>query len=248
MIFFPHLISAQIHATCDEDDWAIMEFMRRGSPAGWKRLEFTLRYSIFRKVLFGAHLFDAIIKNAARTLEVLRFEGDSYIGSKEIDKILCSAPKLKELSFSNKKMKRHGGWMDARAIVKSEWVCSGLEAFACRIGRIPRPDIMRNICGRASDSFVHRGSPKESVALQRLGDKEYYQQYSCLAMTLESGLDLLRGLKDLSVVGLEDLSVVGLEDMEVNIDDDKEQAWFARHWPHAVIRTDGYTTDRDNRA
>ncbi|KAF9898296.1 hypothetical protein EC991_000311, partial [Linnemannia zychae] len=79
-----------------------------------------------------------------------------------------------------------------------------------------------------------------SVRNYHRGDKEYYQQYGCLAMTLESGLDLLKGLKE--------LRVVGLEDMEVYIDDDKEKTWFAQNWPNAVLKTDVYTTDKDNRA
>ncbi|KAF9906350.1 hypothetical protein EC991_000752 [Linnemannia zychae] len=402
--YFPHLTSAQIYATCDEDDWAIVKFIRRGSPTGWKRLDLSWRYSIYRKVHFGAHLFDAIIRNAARTLEVLRFEGDSYIGSKEINRLLCSAPKLKELSFTNKKMKRSGGLLDAREIVRSEWICSDLEIFACRIGKIPRPDIMRNIFGRANDSFIHRGSPKEnvhiaafidlssagwkrllfrttpgsefktpfhfstlsvealckhtstlevfhveaktfipgrginhllcsapllkelnlmanhkepygswmdvdmiadsewvckdlevfaceignirrlditrdigdelmedyisqpgkhqkSIEVQRkiysklakftklrvlnlgvvidttdsdyqLGDKEVFRRYDSLAMTIESGLDLLKGLKE--------LRVVDLSNMEVYIDGEPEQSWFKEHWPLANVITTGY--------
>ncbi|KAK3809616.1 MAG: LOW QUALITY PROTEIN: hypothetical protein J3R72DRAFT_428288 [Linnemannia gamsii] len=38
-------------------------------------------------------------------------------------------------------------------------------------------------------------------------DKESDRQYDCLAMSLESGLDLLRGLKSLQVVALQDMEV-----------------------------------------
>lgn len=62
-----------------------------------------------------------------------------------------------------------------------------------------------------------------------LADKEYNRQYDCLAMTLESGLDLLKDLKD--------LRMVGLEEMEVYSDGDKEQVWFAKNWPRARVST-----------
>ena len=50
-------------------------------------------------------------------------------------------------------------------------------------------------------------------------------------MTLDSGLDLSKNLKD--------LRVVGLEDMAVYIGRDKELSWVAENWPHAVIGTEG---------
>jgi hypothetical protein len=56
---------------------------------------------------------------------------------------------------------------------------------------------------------------------------EAYRQYDCLAMTLDSGLDLMRGLKE--------LRIVGLDDMEVYIHGVKEQIWFAENWPRAKI-------------
>ncbi|KAK3839448.1 MAG: hypothetical protein JOS17DRAFT_786091 [Linnemannia elongata] len=65
-----------------------------------------------------------------------------------------------------------------------------------------------------------------------LEDKEYHRQYDCLAMTLESGLDLLKDLKD--------LRVVGLEEMEVYSDGDKEQDWFTKNWPKTRVSTTDY--------
>ncbi|KAH7054915.1 hypothetical protein BKA57DRAFT_532653 [Linnemannia elongata] len=54
-------------------------------------------------------------------------------------------------------------------------------------------------------------------------DEEYDRQYDCLAMSLESGLDLLSGLRS--------LRVVALKDMEVNIDNENEKSYdeFDRH-------------------
>lgn len=144
------------------------------------------------------------------------------------------------------------------------WVCSELEVFECQIGIIPRPDITRNILDGPASGHACDGTTQESIDLQRKvyaklaqltklreltlgfpihtkykykhGDKEYYRQYDCLVMTLESGLDLLKRLKELRVVGLEDMEVYG--------DGEKEQSWFAEHWPHATIGVTDYSTDR----
>lgn len=55
------------------------------------------------------------------------------------------------------------------------------------------------------------------------------RQFDCLAMSLESGLDLLKDLKE--------LRSVKLVDMEVYVDNDKEQAWLSEHWPNALVET-----------
>ncbi len=49
------------------------------------------------------------------------------------------------------------------------------------------------------------------------------RQYECLSFTLESGLDLLRDLKE--------LRVIKLNDMAVGIDGEEEQRWVKEHWP-----------------
>ncbi|KAF9083023.1 hypothetical protein BGX23_011851 [Mortierella sp. AD031] len=118
----------------------------------------------------------------------------------------------------------------------------------------------------AQSGFVREGTAQESIELQlkvyeqlskmkrlrqlTLGvpydtshygysaqDKEYFRRYDCLAFTLESGLDLLKDLKE--------LRVVQLEDMEVYIDGEAEQAWIAEHWPNVKIGVADYETDRD---
>ncbi|KAK3848409.1 MAG: hypothetical protein J3R72DRAFT_500160 [Linnemannia gamsii] len=71
-----------------------------------------------------------------------------------------------------------------------------------------------------------------------VGSTEDYRQCDGLAMTLDSGLDLLRDLKN--------LRIVGLTDMEVYIDGDKEQTWVAEHWPNATIEFIGYERDSDS--
>ncbi|KAG0197440.1 hypothetical protein BGX33_000614, partial [Mortierella sp. NVP41] len=160
-----------------------------------------------------------------------------------------------------------GGWLDASDIVRPEWACTSLRIFGCPIGGIPRPDIERELRDGSASEYVLEGNHRKSVALQkrvcsqlarlthlrelRMGilydsehlhyhryDKESERQYDCLAMSLESGLDLLSGLKS--------LQVVALEDMEVGIDDEDERRWVAQHWPQAEVLTTDFGTDRDN--
>ncbi|KAG0372602.1 hypothetical protein BGX24_012817, partial [Mortierella sp. AD032] len=58
-----------------------------------------------------------------------------------------------------------------------------------------------------------------------------HQSRNCLAMSLEGGLDLLHGLKE--------LRKVGLVDMDVNIGNPAEQEWVKANWPHATIQFPG---------
>ncbi|KAK3848374.1 MAG: hypothetical protein J3R72DRAFT_428874 [Linnemannia gamsii] len=158
-------------------------------------------------------------------------------------------------------------WMIARDFANGErWACTELEVFGCQIADIPRPDITRDIVGVTPNNFVEGGPRKKSIDMQRgvykqlarlkklklltlgipidtyyknytMGDKEHYRQYDCLAMTLESGLNLLKDLKY--------LEEVDLEDMEVYIDWEEEQAWVEKNWPKVFIHTSGYVTDLD---
>ncbi|KAF9121269.1 hypothetical protein BGW39_010659 [Mortierella sp. 14UC] len=146
------------------------------------------------------------------------------------------------------------------------WKCTELEVFGCQIGGISRPDITREVCDNPPSTFILDGSVAESHLTQRgvygqlaqltklgelvLGcpfdtgqaeyipqDKEYSRQYQCMAMSLESGLDLLKGLKN--------LKIVGLSDMEVGTDGEEEE-WVEKHWPNVVqIDTTDYETDMD---
>lgn len=268
---FPHLTSAEVYGTYYGGKGEFTEIVRRGSPAGWKRLVFdNLTYdenSHSTYYNYEGDFFGALQEYAASTLEVLHILGEAFVLSKDIDLLLCSAPRLKELRFFWESMSGCSGWLNAQEIIDSEWVCTELEVFCCQIGNILRPDITRDIQGQPASAFARDGNHGEDLDLQqriytklgrltrlrelRLGfeldtspplyrrhDKETYRQYDCLAMTLDSGLDLLKGLKE--------LRIVGLEDMEIYINNPREQDWFAEHWPHATIGTSDYTTDRDN--
>ncbi|KAF9117975.1 hypothetical protein BGW39_001607 [Mortierella sp. 14UC] len=138
---------------------------------------------------------------------------------------------------------------DANEMREKDWVCTRLEVFGCEIGDIPRPDIIRSILGRPSTNITVEGTRQESIHLQRklyarlgqltrlrqltLGGPRLFQRatrremdvirlYDCLAMTLESGLDLLKDLKE--------LRIVELDDMEVYLGPG-ELAWMKTNWP-----------------
>ncbi|KAF9119366.1 hypothetical protein BGW39_000340, partial [Mortierella sp. 14UC] len=213
---------------------------------------------------FSTESFEALCKHTS-TLEVFRMEAKSYVLRGHIDRLLCLAPLLKELYFTTDQRDFYGGWIDADKIVDSDWVCNNLEVFACEIGHIRRLDITRDINPNFSGDFIYRqGTHEESIDLQRriysklakftklrvlkLGimidpavqdyrpeDKEICRRYDSLAMTVESGLDLLKGLKELRVVDLSDL--------EVYVDGEPEQSWFKEHWPLATVITTSYLDD-----
>ncbi|KAF9117790.1 hypothetical protein BGW39_001799, partial [Mortierella sp. 14UC] len=220
----------------------------------------------------GPKSFEVLL-NSVNTLVVVRFEGQSEITGHHIDTLLCSAPNLKEMyCYSCSCDSSYVPWLDAKGIVDSDWICSGLEVFACQIRGIPRPDITRDICGQSARNHIMNGALQESLTLHhqiytKLGqfvklreltlglpldtdtsycgqrdqahhrqiNQAYYRQFDCLAMTLDSGLDLLRGLGN--------LKTVGLLDMEVYVDGDKEQEWFREHWPNATIRSTHQAVD-----
>ncbi|KAK3848384.1 MAG: hypothetical protein J3R72DRAFT_428896 [Linnemannia gamsii] len=247
------------------------ELIKRGVgltsvTGGWKRLVFCVEDEWECIYQYTRSFFDTLIQHAASTVEVLRFEGNSETNSADISRLLCSAPNLREFQLVNDGMYRAGEYLTAHDVVSSDWVCTDLEVFACPIVKLPRPDITRNILGRPATEFVVSGTLEESIDLQRrvyaklarltklrelalgnpvptdnvdyqTGDKEACRQYDCLAMTLDSGLNLLKDLRE--------LRVIGLEDMEIYIDNDREQSWFAEHWPNATIGSTVYHTDRD---
>lgn len=254
---YSRLTSADIHG---RSNMGYVEFIQRGSAAGWEKLVLYLEDIIsYTSAGFGGYLLRAIVRHSGNTIEVVRMEGNPYTRSHDIHLLLCSAHRLMAMCISSKTMVRGIAWRDARAIVVSneEWVCNDLEVFGCRIGNIPCPDINRQICGGSPNGYVLiENTPHESVNLQRqvyaklarftklrelrLGfsfeygyddpevrEEDEYLQFDCLAMTVESGLDLLRGLKE--------VRVLGLEDMEVYAGEERERQWFAECWPNVRI-------------
>ncbi|KAG0372030.1 hypothetical protein BGX24_000846, partial [Mortierella sp. AD032] len=195
----------------------------------------------------------ALLKHAA-ALEIVRIESPLCFDSKHIQQLLCSAFNLKTLDLLGEErgLKRVDGFLDANDIVDSEWVCTGLEFFGCRIGNIPRPEITHYIMGKPAKRIVVAGTHQESVELQKkvyaqlgrltklqqlhLGryiDKDEWDKkglsyeelwyFDGLSLSLDSGLGLLKDIKE--------LKTVGVPDMEVYIECNKEQAWVKENWP-----------------
>ncbi|KAG0273290.1 hypothetical protein BGZ95_010886 [Linnemannia exigua] len=258
LVALPKLTSMEITGSFDMIwDEQLARLVGLCSPAGWKRLSFCFAGEYFSCLYFRNQSFAALL-NHVNTLVVVRFEGLSKMNSEHIDTLLCSAPLLKDVYiYSNCCNRDFVPCMDAMAIAQSEWVCSNLEVLVCQIRGVPRSDITRDICGQPAHKRIQYGTLQESLALQhqiytKLGrlvklreltlglpldistsdcgprDQAYYRQFDCLAMSLDSGLDLLRDLGR--------LQVVGLQDMEVYVDGDREQEWVREYWPHARIQ------------
>ncbi|KAF9903445.1 hypothetical protein EC991_003818 [Linnemannia zychae] len=234
------------------------------SATGWKKLSFCCPGRIYVMIRFGLKSFEMLL-GSVNSLVVVRFDGLSGVEGHHVNTLLCSAPNLKEIyCYSCSRDRIFGPWLDAKTMADSNWICSGLEIFACEIRGIPRPDITRDICGQPARYRVMRGTLVESLALHhqiyaKLGqlvklreltlglpldsensylaqrDQAYYRQFDCLAMTLESGLDLLRGLRN--------LKMVTLFDMEVYVDGYEEQSWLREHWPNAVVQSTHQSVD-----
>ncbi|KAG0066911.1 hypothetical protein BGZ89_006770 [Linnemannia elongata] len=201
----------------------------------------------------GDKTVEALIKHSA-TLEVVRFGGDYVCSWQQIDRLLCSLPKLKEIYFEFNCLNNYGGWLEAGKILDSEWVCLDLEVFGCAIRGIPRPEIPRTpiIQGK-----VRSGTRQESLDLQRRVytklalftklrelrsstqldemtnaykkiSKRRVWQYDCLSMTLESGLDVLKDLQNLRVVELWYL--------DNGIYNAEEKEWVQKNWPKVDVR------------
>jgi hypothetical protein len=265
---FPNLTAVELKAPFEEDyeDAWLAGFINITTD-GWKQVVFRKIKGCFGILEFDKYPFEEFLRLVAPTLEVFRTYDLTLVSMEQVNELLCSAPYLKELYLSGGADKTPDNWLNPEVFLESEWVCSNLEVFGCRIGGIPRPDITREIHGQPAEYRVMEGTLQESVKLQRqvyarlarftklreltLGFpldaseartdesyREFYQQYGCLAMTLDSGLDLLKGLKDLQVVGL-----VG---MEIYIEGEKEKTWFEENWPHATIRVEYDSTCQDS--
>ncbi|KAF9909037.1 hypothetical protein EC991_009098 [Linnemannia zychae] len=243
----PSLTSAEF-VDPDNGDEIIADFIER-CTGGLKELVITSNCTDLG-ISFGSRSADALFKHAP-TIEIVRMESAPCFESQDIQQLLCSAPNLKEIYLfgHERRVENVDGCLDAHDVVVSEWVCTELEIFGCEIGEIPRPDITHNIAGRPPREFIMDGTHQESVELQRgvytqfgrlaklreltLGNAlwsdldadmwEHERLYDCLAMTLESGLNLMAGLKE--------LEIVRLDAMEVYIGRDNEQAWVKENWP-----------------
>lgn len=89
---------------------------------------------------FGPLAIKELLKHAG-TLENVRFHNCCRISSESIQELLCTAPSLRRFHSVAISSFVKEATLDARDLVQSEWVCSSLESFACKITHIPRPDL-----------------------------------------------------------------------------------------------------------
>lgn len=249
----PQLTSIEFIGVSSTDS-AIANVLRRGTT-GWRSIIFRANHPLITP-RFWKESFNEVLKHAS-TLEVLQVEGAWCLQSKEIQELLCGLPKLREFSLLG--ACSHDvppdPQLDASDIVASEWACTDLEVFGCEIIGLRRPPKPAN--GRASGPSKTKAE-QDSIDLQRrvcaqLGKLKKLKELilrvpaptfdddftpnnprntcDCLALGLETGLELLIDLKD--------LKKVGLEDMDVDIGNFAEQAWVAHNWPHTTIRYPG---------
>lgn len=250
----PLLTSLWIDGVSAGDEDHLIALLKR-CTAGLKKVVYCLRDDNWGCFEFDTAA-SALIEHAD-TLEVFRLEGDYVSGAKPINRLLCSLPNLKEFCILSDRLNGRGGALDAREIVESDWVCSNLEVFRCEISDIPRPDITRKIAGEPANKWVKSGTPQESMDLQRqiyaklakftklrklsLGfpvnlsarkhryvNLDDFMQFDGLAMTLESGLDLLKDLKELDEVELY-LLEFGIRSYA------EEVEWMKTNWPKAIV-------------
>ncbi|KAG0206108.1 hypothetical protein BGX33_007581 [Mortierella sp. NVP41] len=244
---FSQLTSLEIKCEGGDTDW-IAGFTNLSS-VGWKRLVFRLNHADY-DVGFGRAAVEAILKHAS-TLEVLRVHCPSEFTSKDIQQLLCTAPNLKELVGSVLLLGRVG-----HRELGSSMGYTSLKIFGCQIRKISRSDITREIPIWNKSRSIVPGTAKSGLDLQRrvyaqlakltrlrqlilgvpyhsmlsttyqYGGKEQFRQYDCLAFTLESGLDLLKDLRQLRVVQLLDTKVYIRK---------KEREWTVTNWPRAQI-------------
>ncbi|KAF8934775.1 hypothetical protein BGZ47_010215 [Haplosporangium gracile] len=259
---FPQLTSVCIDGMYDgEVEGDVVDFFNRCS-AGLKEFVYHPRE---KDVLASSYLdfrdlaVKALIKHAA-TLEIFRLDGNYACYEEEINQMLCSLPNLKVFYIGTSREDMRGGSLCAKEMVSSEWVCDNLEVFGCGIKGIPRPDI------KPANKYFRTGTAEESLELHhqvytKLGKLtklreltlrsrvirpaywgpppivDIYRQYDCLAMTLASGLELLKDLKD--------LERLVIYDAEIGLHKRAEQKWVTENWPKVDIRCSQYIPNYD---
>lgn len=262
---FPYMTSLHVVGRVTEDD--LMADLIRRCTGGLKQLVCgkTGRVRAFGpvgNVNFGPESVKAFFRHVP-TIEVF-FAKESTFSSLEIQRLLCSAPKLRCFHILPYLHRRycvdHQPCLQAADVVGENWACTGLESFCCLIRGVPRWDLNYIFTDKTSRVLMLNGSPQESIDLQRqvytqlgrlvhlhelcLGvythgnhswnDRHHipeFLQQDCLSMTLESGMALLHGLKNLRTVDLVHM-IVGFGD--------EERQWVEEFWPEATVMSDDF--------
>lgn len=141
-----------------------------------------------KSFVFAEKAARALLKHS-ETLENVRLDGCTSFPSELVQELLCSAQRLRRFdAMSRFRFSQMDVVLDAKDIVQSlsgagvggeekGWVCLGLESFKCRIGGVPRPDVLTRTNGRPLTDPLHTVSTSaESLQIQQ----QIYTQLSRL--------------------------------------------------------------------
>ncbi|KAF9906352.1 hypothetical protein EC991_000754 [Linnemannia zychae] len=137
------------------------------STAGWRSLGLPrLPFDIHE---FGPLSVAALFQHIG-TLENLRLDGNYYLSSVIIQRILSSAPKLRRLDMilKDRSLLADITFNATNIITGKPWDCPRLESLKVHIVGIPRPDLVKRRNGRPLDGPMHRGNMEESRRIQRV--------------------------------------------------------------------------------
>ncbi|KAF9128166.1 hypothetical protein BGW39_005298 [Mortierella sp. 14UC] len=127
------------------------------------------------KSFFAERAARALLEHC-ETLENVRLDGCAFFPSVLIQKLLCSARRLKRFdAMSRFRFNQMNVVLDAKDIARVDekdqeggWACLGLESFKCQIGGVPRPDVQFRTNGRPLTDPLHTSTTRpESLAIQR---------------------------------------------------------------------------------
>ncbi|KAF9087675.1 hypothetical protein BGX23_007944 [Mortierella sp. AD031] len=113
--------------------------------------------------------------------------------------------------------------LSAKVMVSSPWVCRWLTVLHLEITDIPRPDIKADYIGDAYNEYhlKEQKTKKDEIEEDVVGSNQF--QMNCLEMSLESGLDLMSGLKELRILDVTFMCHrIGVHELE----------WMETNWPN----------------
>ncbi|KAG0057345.1 hypothetical protein BGZ83_011588 [Gryganskiella cystojenkinii] len=154
------------------------------SKVGWKTLGFLPMCGNI-----GPLTVAAILEHAACTLENLRISDCKSFNSHAIQRLLCSAPKLKRLDtiaeYVHDELDPYS--LMAKDIVHSSkpWVCLGLESFKCFIAGVPRPDIQEKSNGRPLSKHEFHDRERNTTRQSRIFQERVLAQLGKLTKLRE---------------------------------------------------------------
>ncbi|KAH7048098.1 hypothetical protein BKA57DRAFT_464127 [Linnemannia elongata] len=199
---------------------------------------------------FGSLSTAALLEHVS-TLENLLMDKCPGFLSRDVHRLLCSAPRLRRLMLmSLSSQSGNGAHLHAHDLMdisssKQQWACRSLEEFSCEIIGVPRPDMglevttlvdpqsPHSLSALEASYVVHRKIYSRFAQLPHLsrlvlgkgqsGGASSVHSGSYLSMSLESGLNILGDLKELQTVDCDEFTT--------KFWTDPVQQWARNHWP-----------------